>query len=47
MFVMRFLAAESEVLNVPVGGSTNQSSAEQATGTLPSSASSEQQSRFD
>ncbi|XP_022176814.1 large proline-rich protein bag6-A isoform X1 [Myzus persicae] len=44
-------SAESEVSNVPenvpVGGSTNQSSAEQATGTLPSSASSEQPSRND
>lgn len=48
-------SAESEVLNVPenvpVGGSTNQptnqSSAEQATGTLPSSTSSEQNLRND
>lgn len=44
-----FLAVESEVGtdSVPVGGSTNQSSAEQATGTLPSSTSSEQNARFD
>jgi len=46
-----FLAVESGVSNIPdsapAGGSTNQSSARQATGALPSSASSEQNSRFD
>lgn len=46
-----FLAGEDDIVNVtpvttPVGLSTNQSSSEQATGTLPSSASSEQNSRL-
>jgi len=38
---------QNEVSNVPVGGSTNQSSVEQGSGTLPSSPSSEQHTRFD
>jgi len=46
-----FLAGEDDTVNVtpvttPIGLSTNQSSSEQATGTLPSSASSEQNLRL-